>query len=174
MNISFPSIDNIAFAKKGERLNGEVSLSACQRLMDLLQSQVTANADADGSSVIYFSLAGEVDAQGRCFLNVKISATLKTSCQRCLEPMSLPFELNFRYLIAEGLDEIAEDASADDSDEYDLQAPDAAMDVVALIEDELIMAMPIAPVHDSDCAKLTMQAGDKPNPFAALKGLIKS
>jgi uncharacterized protein len=48
------------------------------------------------------------------------------------------------------------------------------MDVKLLVEDEVILALPIAPVHDNDCTPVTMQSGEKPNPFAALKGLIKS
>jgi uncharacterized protein len=47
------------------------------------------------------------------------------------------------------------------------------MDVIALIEDELIMAMPIAPTHNHDCVKLVTQSGEKPNPFAVLKDLVK-
>jgi uncharacterized protein len=48
------------------------------------------------------------------------------------------------------------------------------MDLQKLIEDEIIMATPIAPTHEGHCAQGTMQSGEKPNPFAVLKGLIKS
>jgi uncharacterized protein len=47
------------------------------------------------------------------------------------------------------------------------------MDVVQLIEDEIIMALPIAPTHEQNCGPQVMQSGEKPNPFAVLKGLIK-
>jgi len=48
------------------------------------------------------------------------------------------------------------------------------MDLLTLIEDEIIIATPIAPLHEGNCAHGTMQSGEKPNPFAVLKGLIKS
>jgi uncharacterized protein len=44
------------------------------------------------------------------------------------------------------------------------------MNLTELIEDELLIAMPIAPLHEADCIKATMQSGEKPNPFAILKG----
>jgi uncharacterized protein len=51
------------------------------------------------------------------------------------------------------------------------------MDLVALIEDEMLMALPIAPVHAEDCNDNlhngVAESGEKPNPFAVLKGLIK-
>ncbi len=47
------------------------------------------------------------------------------------------------------------------------------MNVMELIEDELLMAMPIAPTHTESCIAEKIQSGDKPNPFAVLKGLIK-
>ena len=39
-----------------------------------------------------------------------------------------------------------------------------------MIEDELLMAAPIAPVHPTECAQLCMQSGEKANPFTVLKG----
>ena len=47
------------------------------------------------------------------------------------------------------------------------------MNVLQLIEDELLLAMPIAPTHAEACNKASMQSGEKPNPFAVLKGKIK-
>ncbi len=47
------------------------------------------------------------------------------------------------------------------------------MDIIALIEDEMLMAMPIAATHDQHCTDVLSESGDKPNPFAVLKGLIK-
>ena len=48
------------------------------------------------------------------------------------------------------------------------------MDIAALIEDEIIMALPIAPMHEVICGEVVTQSGEKPNPFAVLKGIIKS
>jgi uncharacterized protein len=177
MNTSSLVIDNLNFAKKSEELSGQFKLASFARLSELMLSQVPPKASVNdlnlSSSTINFLLRGGLDNQGRSIIYCKIEALLSTCCQRCLEPMPLPFSLSFSYLIAEADVRHNEESLLDDSDEYDLQEPNRAMDVATLIEDELLMAMPIAPTHDFDCAKLITQAGNKPNPFAALKDLVK-
>ena len=46
------------------------------------------------------------------------------------------------------------------------------LDVVRLVEDEIIMGLPLSPKHD-DCGTdaLTRAKADKPNPFAVLAAL---
>ena len=58
----------------------------------------------------------------------------------------------------------------DENDEIDWLEPSQEMNLSELIEDELLIAIPIAPVHEANCAKSNMQSGEKPNPFAVLKG----
>jgi uncharacterized protein len=178
MNTSPLHIDNINFAKKAEHVSGQINIANCPRLAEILQSQKPTRATSKPHdsipSAINFELRGEVDTQGRCFIHMAVEANLQSYCQRCLEPLLLPLKLNFSYLIAEADEQASGELSFDDVDEYDLQEPDKAMDLQALIEDELIMALPIAPTHDDDCVNLISQSGEKPNPFAVLKDLIKS
>jgi uncharacterized protein len=165
-------IDNIAFAKKNERLAGELSLEDCSRLDELLQSSTDSKVSHTG--LISYVLQGKVDAVGQHILQLSIACKLATSCQRCLNAMPLNLNLNFYYLIGEVSDTDVEAVDVDNSDEYDLQQANKTMDLIALIEDEIIMAMPIAPMHEEGCTEAAMQSGEKPNPFAVLKGLIKS
>jgi uncharacterized protein len=174
-------IDNVAFAKRNERLAGSLSLADCPRLAELLGSQATDSSasltDKDSSgnnSVINFTINGETNAAGQHFLHLVINAALNTYCQRCLEQMPLNLNLSFDYLISEIDAADADVAYVEDNDDYDIQEPSQAMDLLRLIEDEVIMATPIAPTHEGHCAQLAMQSGEKPNPFAVLKGLIKS
>jgi len=173
-------IDNIAFAKRNEHLAGSLSLADCPRLAELLASQssddgetVSLKESAQDSS-INFTLNGETNAAGQHFLHLALSGTLITYCQRCLEQMPLNLNLSFDYQISDINADDADAAEFEDSDEYDMQEASQAMDLLALIEDEIIMATPIAPLHEGNCAHGTMQSGEKPNPFAVLKGLIKS
>ncbi len=160
-------IDNIAFAKRNDHLAGVLSLADCARLSELLKSQAQDN-------VIEYSLEGETNSVGQHFLHLSLRSNLTTFCQRCLEAMPLKLDLNFHYLIG-GVDfDHSEMGDVEDSDDFDLQEASQTMDLIALIEDEIIMAMPIAPAHESGCAAAVMQSGKKPNPFAVLKDLIKS
>jgi len=158
-------IDNIAFAKKNERLTGSLTLANCPRLSELAQANSSKNP---AEVVIDYVLEGKTDSVGQHLLYLSLTTNLTTTCQRCLSPMPLKLKLNYNYMIA---DIDADDV--EDSDDVDLQEPSQTMDLIALIEDEIIMAMPIAPIHEEDCGEIVTQSGEKPNPFAALKGLIK-
>lgn len=181
MSIQPLLIDNIAFAKRNESVSGTLRLADCVRLTDLLQSQRPEPLSADFLSdndpavnVIDYALSGETNAVGQHYLHLVLNASLTTYCQRCLELMPLKLNLNFHYLISDkGFNDLEVDY-VEDSDDFDVQEASQAMDLHALIEDEIIMATPIAPVHENNCVKAPMQSGDKPNPFAVLKGLIKS
>lgn len=168
-------IDNIAFSKKNDRIEGELSLHDCPRLEELMQSSNLVNpAKINHTGLINYVLQGKTDAAGQHVLQLTILSSFSTVCQRCLNAMPLNINLNFSYLIGEVSDADVEAVDVDNSDDYDLQQANKAMDLIALIEDEIIMAMPIAPMHEEGCVELTTQSGEKPNPFAVLKGLIKA
>ena len=168
-------IDNIAFSKKNDYLKGELSLQDFSRLEELMQSSNLTNlSKVSYTGLISYVLQGKTDAIGQHILQLAIISSFTTVCQRCLNAMPLNMNLNFNYLIGEVSDIDVEAVDVDNSDDYDLQQANKAMDLIALIEDEIIMAMPIAPMHEVGCTELAMQSGEKPNPFAVLKGLIKS
>ncbi|MGB4811098.1 MAG: YceD family protein [Methylophilaceae bacterium] len=169
-------IDNLAFAKKHETLTGHLLPADCPRLQD---PQLDATAKSNMADSIKFKLTGQSNAAKQYYLLCHIEANLTTICQRCLNEMPLKLVLDFKYLISDAkvdhaLSELALDAQDFDAqDDVDFQPANQAMDVVTLIEDELIMALPIAPTHEDNCSSLVTQSGEKPNPFAVLKGLIK-
>jgi uncharacterized protein len=168
-------IDNVAFAKKNEHLAGELSLADCARLNDLLiHSAENSQANTRPSGTINYQLQGKTDAASQQLLDLTISTDLTTTCQRCLNEMPLKLSLTFNYLIGDISDTDIEAGDVDTADDVDMQQASQTMDVVALIEDEIIMAMPIAPIHSEDCGEIITQSGEKPNPFAVLIGLIKS
>ncbi len=167
-------IDNVSFAKKNERLTGELSLTDCPRLNELLvHSAENSHSNNRPAGTISYQLQGKTDAAGQHLLDLSITTNLTTTCQRCLNEMPLKLSLKFNYLIGD-VSDVEIEAGDIDSDEVDMQQSSQAMDMIALIEDEIIMAMPIAPIHNEDCGEIITQSGDKPNPFAVLKGLIKS
>jgi uncharacterized protein len=163
-------IDNLAFAKKHERAEGDISALTLSRLSEMLN--VNSN-DVQSESTIHYLLKGSVDAAGRHYLHLEITASLFVDCQRCLNEMPINLSLTFNYLIGEqGVGEV-DINELDENDDFDLQPASSSMNVAELIEDELLMAMPIAPTHSENCVVEKMQSGEKPNPFAVLKGLIK-
>ena len=157
-------INNLDFAKKESELSASISLDACPRLSELLY---LPNGSA-GEFALDYMVKGYVDGFSKAYLDLHVQAKLPLQCQRCMDGMLLPLELNYRYEISEN-----EPAEEDDVDEVDWLPVDVAMDLVALIEDEVMTAMPIAPTHVSGCVVIKSESGEKASPFAGLRDLLK-
>ena len=152
-------INNIEFAEKNLEITGEIEASSCERLLELL------NVSSENLVDIRYTLIGAAKKQQLPNLHLSIDAKLPVLCQRCLAPMQLDFALSFDYIIS-----AQAPAEVEESDEIDWLEASLTMNVNELVEDELLIAIPIAPKHENGCAPATTQSGEKPNPFAVLKG----
>jgi uncharacterized protein len=91
------------------------------------------------------------------------------TCQCCLGPVDVRLEAESELELAES--EAAIEAADDGADRV---VATAAMDVVTLVEDELILALPMVPRHE-ECAPRGAQGQDEAgSPFAALAGLKRN
>jgi uncharacterized protein len=79
------------------------------------------------------------------WLDLQAHALLPWTCQRCLQPVVLPVEIErtIRFVADEAM---AAELDADLED--DVLVTSRGFDLLDLIEDELIMASPIVPRHD--------------------------
>ena len=163
------SINNLEFAQSEQSITGAVNLLEMDRLVDVLFMPQTPVSESN----IQFALTGHNKKYSSPSLHLNVDAHLPTTCQRCLNAMSVNLKLEFDYLITDN-----EPVGFDENDDLDWLEISAAMSVPALVEDELLIAFPIAPTHSSEqqgeCKQHSMQSGEKPNPFAGLKDLIKS
>ena len=150
-------INNLDFAESGQIINSELKLSECDRLHNSLASEAQ-------DFKLSFTLEGQANAGLEPRLNLQIHALLPCVCQRCLENVNIALDLNFNYGVS------AELIDDDASDDLDWLETDAEMDVGALVEDEVLIAFPFAPMHE-DCTAATMVSGERPNPFAVLQAL---
>ncbi|UFS56349.1 YceD family protein [Comamonadaceae bacterium M7527] len=114
------------------------------------------------------------DNAKQVWLRIEAQTYLPLTCQRCLQVVAAPL------VVAQDLRFVSNEEQAafeDEEAEEDVLALEPSLDLQALIEDELIMAMPIVPLHE-DCQAEGYQApepavDEKPNPFAALAALKK-
>lgn len=113
------------------------------------------------------------------WLHLHAEATLPFVCQRCLAPVSLDLEVDrwFRFAADEEAAAIEDEAS-----EEDVLVAARDFDLKGLIEDELLMEIPVTPRHDVCPEPVRLSAEDadfeqaneaRPNPFAALGELKK-
>jgi len=157
-------INNLEFAQKQQKLVDSFAASGLTRLAEVLAPHDKNIRPA----TIHFELTGVCKQFSQPGLHLRIKAELPLICQRCLDEMLINLDLSFDYLISDATID-----ALDDSDEVDWLEADNEMNLQELIEDELLLAMPMAPVHEENCNKSSMQSGEKPNPFAVLKGKIK-
>ncbi|WP_462116412.1 YceD family protein [Lysobacter xanthus] len=150
-------------ARRG--LEGRVRLASLTRLASLL-------ADPEGEAT--FSLDFDRDSFGVAYVEVKVDAELPLVCQRTLERFLLPVRVDQRMgLIRDEADEAAlppgyEALLVDESGE---------LGTLDLVEDELILAVPVVPVMpgteavEQEWETDEAVEDDRPNPFAALAAL---
>ena len=88
---------------------------------------------------------GFADAQdGLPQLVGEVSATITAVCQRCLAPLSLPLRVELKLLFAD-------DAAAAGGDGFEVwELEDESLRPQDLVEEALIMALPMAAMHDED------------------------
>ena len=156
-----PVIDGLEFAKSSSRLQGSWPVAGFGRLRDLLQSS---------EGTLHYELRGVPEAQGYPALRLKVDGALQLGCQRCLAAYAFPLQIEILLRLAATQAEM-------DAEPLEAEGPDSIvtgrqMPVKALVEDEVLLAIPIAPRH-ADCSGSEKSAeGAKQGPFAELRGLF--
>lgn len=148
------------FAREGRVLEGALPVSGLERLHDLL-------VEVDGD--VNFRLSGFKGERGELLLQLEVTGLLPLACQRCLE--AVPFELDVDSLleiVPEGAD-MSQDELEDDTRDFLPLAGE--LDVAELVEDEILLALPVAPRHEKCGLPGEAGAGERVNPFAALAAL---
>lgn len=147
---------------------GSIKLSALDRLSSLILNDATNDAPSIISATFEFTQ----NEFKKAVIKGHISATLSVECQRCLEPMAHYFDNDFALLI---------DASDEEVKQFQLDtvySEDGELDVYEVIEDELILSLPIILMHEETSCNAFWKSeaeeqtvSDKPNPFAVLSTL---
>jgi uncharacterized protein len=160
------------------QIQGHIAVSALDRLCGLL---------LDEQGVVSASLTFEVDSDRRLRIRGHVSAEVNVVCQRCMQPMTQVLNDTIDLVMVSSEDRMKQlPASLDPwfCGEDDMLIP------ADIVEEQLILAMPIVSMHQSciDIDTLNSRARelpkkgvsgtvssepspDKHNPFAVLAGL---
>jgi uncharacterized protein len=161
--------DVAAAAAAGSAIGGEWPLEALPRLAEA----TLAAPPADRPPVRWRAggLRAALPGAGvKPALDLVAEATVRLECQRCLEPMEVPLAVDRRFFFVEGEDQ----AAALDADlEEDVLSLEPALDLRELVEDELLLALPLVPRHAECPEPLPVRDDEAPveHPFAALAAL---
>jgi len=165
-----------AFAQDGVALTESTPLQNMERLV-----QETQGLQPD--FVVKWQARGELrpraGVEDDVWLHLAAAAKVPLTCQRCMGVVETPVEVDqwYRFVATE---EIA--MAEDDESEEDLLVMEPQFDLLAVLEDELLMALPLVPMHEECPVTPKLQAGEaevagdpdsgkKPNPFAVLAQL---
>ncbi|MBI5918344.1 MAG: DUF177 domain-containing protein [Nitrosomonadales bacterium] len=158
-----PFIDSLDFALNGKELRGEIPVTEMPRLQDMLATPVGR---------VSYVVQGFTGGDGKPMLDLMLEGSCQLRCQRCLEVMDFPFMQHTSLRLQEGeLDEFAVE-----EDEIDSIAASRRLDVLGLLEEEILLALPFAPKHPEGECKSALEglnSADQ-NPFAVLAGLKSS
>jgi uncharacterized protein len=168
------SLDTQSFAKSAASMSGQNPVSDFARLSDELGESALDRE-------IFWQVQGELRdgaaGQAQVWLHLKVQAVFPLICQRCLGPAEVvvAFDRAFRFVSTE-----AQAEKEDEESEEDVLVLDRTLNLLALIEDELLMALPVIPLHETCPTEVKLKVqdldfegpdGKQPNPFAVLDRL---
>ena len=114
-----------------------------------------------------------VSPRGLSGLFVDLDGAVMLTCQRCMQPV----EVGIRRRALFELVDSSSALDADDDDDWDRLLHSDRFDLIHLVEDEMLLALPYSPRHDRCETVERTSAGEKVSPFAglaALKGAKRS
>ena len=167
-------LDVEVFAAEAAELSGQWPVSRLHRVAESLAAAAT------GEDGVTWSARGERRAArggaSQTWLHVRAASRLALECQRCLKPVLVAIQVERNFLFVQG-EELAAQLDAETDD--DVLAMPRALDLQALVEDELLLAMPLVPRHDVCPEPLPVRIDeetddDAPHPFAALAALKRA
>jgi uncharacterized protein len=175
-NLHAQRLNMQAFAQEGVPLAEITPLQNLKRLAHELHGLTPDLAVSWQASA---ELRPHAGADDDVWLHLQAQATLPLTCQRCMGAVATGLQVDqwYRFVADEDI-AMAED----DQSEEDLLVMAPQFDLLAVLEDELLMALPLVPMHEACPETPAFSAGEselvqpeeaKPHPFAALAQLKK-
>ncbi len=159
-----PFIDSLDFARNGQQITGEILVNQLSRLSDVFESK---------QDLLQYTVTGRVGLYEIPQLDVALTGTAQIICQRCLQGMTYAVAVSNSICLRTQA-QLAELDNSDVDEEYESVLADAQLDVWQLLEEEILLSLPIAPKHlIGECQTVN---GSQPqqkesHPFAALAKL---
>lgn len=160
-------IDTATFTGEKQQLRGEISLHQLDERV--WSHELLAQKD----SLVSFEATGGVDRWQRPFIDIQINAEVQLVCQRCLKTVDWSLNDQAHVVLFTDEQQLDETMATDEAIEGTLWNPQ--INVLTLVEDQILMALPVAPRHDA-CASISPVRHDQnsDSPFAKLAELKSS
>jgi len=151
----------------GGSISGVIALAKMKRLASLL---------VNSEGLVETQLEFARDVQGNRLVHGVITTELPLICQRCLETVRYPVNVELSLALIANADQM--DRLPESYDPLVLDSP--SLSLTELVEDELLLALPIVAMHtqaecNANLAEIddseTESSDEEPHPFAALAQL---
>ncbi len=152
------------------KLIGSISLDRLSRFREIL---------ANDNAVVEVTLEFSLNRSKQRLITGEVRATAEVACQRCLEPVQIEFSDNINLALIRRESDIAKlDADLDP-----WLVEDHKLNLAELVEEQLLLAMPIVSTHKDVNCLVSLEYEKQPpevsgeeeparvNPFAVLKTL---
>jgi uncharacterized protein len=180
-------LDVRTLAHAGGTQSGNDPLLHYQRLASDLHGGVAQPVLGEDALVVQWTVRGELaelsgaaDGKPQPWMHLHLEAQLPMTCQRCLGRVLMPVTLDNKYRFVP--DEATAEAQDEACDE-DLLVLSKQFDLRELLEDELLLELPLMPKHEVCPTPVKLASTDedfkaaltqKPNAFAVLGSLKKA
>ncbi len=172
-------IDYLRYTEARKIVEGEILLTECPRLLDF------ASPDSDLNQAFNFKFEFGVDEFANRFVKGKVTGQLKLICQRCMDVQDYSINIELALAFIKKKEQEQEIAGLYDSFYIENKDP---IDFYALIEDEIILSLPLIAKHEDENCLLNLdmktnkgsdeiekaylhEEASKKNPFAVLEQL---
>ncbi|MEW6120799.1 MAG: YceD family protein [Pseudomonadota bacterium] len=93
---------------------------------------------------LFCRVVGGTDARGAMSMHLNVDGMLVLTCQRCLTPLQHVVHIDHELSLARDATELER---LDADPECDAILAEARLDLLALIEDEVLLSLPLAAMH---------------------------
>ncbi len=154
-------IDSLEFARSAQQVRGNLSVASLKRLEDVLY---------DTAGALEYEIRGTRDERKRARLELNITGPLHLQCQRCLGLLDYSVDVaSVLMLVARG---VQPDEDLDDPRSPDAIEASAELEIAGLIEDEVLLSLPLAPRHiEGACASRLGKHAESAKPASAFAHL---
>jgi uncharacterized protein len=159
-------IDAFEFSRSNGSREGVTPVAELTRL---------AKECADASGAITWKVQGGSSKHGFPQMRLSVDGPVQLVCQRCMQPFTYAMSSSTVLMLGKDDEQADEIEESIDDETVDVIVGSREMDLMYLVEDEALLALPHTPKHEvcPDTVLLDSLQSEKKSPFAGLKDLKK-
>ena len=135
------AIDSLSFAANAQTMHGKILVAHLLRLQSALYSS---------AGTLDYVFSGIPSIAGKPGLHCEIRGEVRLTCQRCLTAMDFELDIQSDLVLAHNEAEL-ERYDEQHDEPIDAILADAHLDLLAVIEEEVLLALPMSPRHATAC-----------------------